>query len=945
MKSNFQLKIFIFVLISIISLKVKAQQTDFDDMKKRFKEINYKIEPTYSDIGPSFNITITFPKNYFAEEAIITVNPTFSGIFSAIVGTQVYVGSKIKTSDKPENSVVVNYSGGGSYSFKIIPKVDKTKVGDLKLDLVILLKTRGVTQEQLKYPYSETFTYGEGKIEAKKAEVKVEIKDNTTEKDTAKIENVEDNHTQKDTAKVEIKENTNSLNDILSEIAEYKKDGNTKKLAELNEKLGDLYYTDNKDYDKAKQAYLEAIENSKKNNTPVKTGDLYTDVGKTDYATENNLEAISDYYNALDLYKANGETKRVELTYNNLATIYTSMSYYENAINAYEEAIKNSDKDDATVAKYSSKIADAYQKMENLKKTAEYYEKAIELEKATGNKKELVTSYSNASTVYLGLGDYDKATEYINSAIKLNTETGETEKQPTLYNNLGNIYFEQENFNDAISNYQKSLELSQNLKDKERNQAMAYHNIGIVYFKKKDNENAKDNFVKSNEIAQVKGYSDIVAKNLFMLSKIVSQNILNDDDYNEFQGLLVKGSPYMLTYDKPMADYEEKYSPEMSKEQLIDELTNKDLELKKQKESIEKQMVLNEVLKLEKVAQETKNRQQRKIIWGLVFGILIVIILALIALREYILKRRANNELKHKNALISQQKEELQAQADELQIQNDKITEQNDKITEQNNKISSSIECAKNIQTAILPSDLAMKNLIAEHFVLYLPRDVVSGDFYWISKISEEEFIVVAADCTGHGVPGAMMSMLGTALLNEVVNSFKVTQPNLIANNLRELIIKSLNQDLNVDSEKLVKDGMDIAILKINRKNKKVMYAGAENPLIVVRNKELLEFKGDPMPIGATVFNKSPNPFNIYEIDLQKNDMLYIFSDGYVDQFGGPRKKKYFKSALYEDFIKISNKSTKEQKELLDSNFFKWKNYDGKENRQIDDVLIIGIRI
>ncbi len=934
-------KLFVTTIITFLMLISIAKSQNLDEMKARFKDIKYSVDAQYSAYGPSFNITINFPPNFFDKESKITVQPTFTGITDVIPATQKYVGEDIIESGAQK----IPYSTGGSYSIKVYPKLTGAKGGDLKLAIVLTLETKGVTPEVLKPIYFIDYDIEEGKSSGKIENKKVVIDNKITDDNKTDDNKTDDNKTTDDNKVTDtVKVDNGEVADILKDIDKYKKTGNTEKLAELNEQLGDIYAS-GKDYDKAKEAYLEAIKNSKKNDTPVKTGDLYTNVGKVEYITNNKVEAITDYYQALEYYKTEGDSKRAELTYNNLATIYNSMSFYEKAVDAYKDAIENAE-NTATIAKYSSKIADTYRKMEDLKQTAEFYEKTIRFEKENKNNVELITSYSNASSVYLEMADYDKAAEYINAALDLNEEVGAAEKQPMLFNNLGNINFSQNNFDEALKNYKKALEKSIEQKNR-RNEAITYHNLGIVYFERKEIPDAKSNFVKSNEIAQAEGYNDLLAKNMFMFSKIVALSISSNKDFAEFQDFLIKGSPHMYAYDMPMSDYQEKYSfATKTKEELIEELTMKEQEIREQQESIEKQKLLNKVLVIEKDAESTKNKHQRRIIWSMAIALLVVIVFALIALREYILKKRAYGELQHKNAQILQQKEEIQTQADELLDKNEKITEQNVKIQSQNDKINSSMEYAKNIQNAILPATNIMNASIDNFFVMYMPREYVSGDFYWFSKISEDEYIVAAADCTGHGVPGAMMSMLGMALLNEIVNAFRIYDTNRIADNLREMVIKSLNQDINIESERLTKDGMDIAILKVNKKLMKAYFTGAENPLILVRNSELTEYKADGMPIGATVFNKVQKEFSMEEVALQKDDMLYIFSDGYVDQFGGPRHKKFFKRSLYDLFIAINNLELEEQKQTLITKFYAWKDWNKNiSNRQIDDILIMGIKI
>ncbi|MCF6184899.1 MAG: SpoIIE family protein phosphatase, partial [Bacteroidales bacterium] len=209
-----------------------------------------------------------------------------------------------------------------------------------------------------------------------------------------------------------------------------------------------------------------------------------------------------------------------------------------------------------------------------------------------------------------------------------------------------------------------------------------------------------------------------------------------------------------------------------------------------------------------------------------------------------------------------------------------------DKIEKQQKNIMDSIHYAGRIQEAVLPPDEFLNRILGEHFVLFRPRDIVSGDFYWATQRGDKT-VIVAADCTGHGVPGAFMSMLGISFLNEIVNKEEILQANIILNRLRENVKKSLRQ---TGKENEAKDGMDIALCIIDKKEMKIQYAGAYNPLLIIRNEEISRIKADRMPIGIYLREKESFTNNI--IDIHKGDLLYIFSDGYVDQFGGETDSK-----------------------------------------------------
>ncbi|MFO7656711.1 MAG: two-component regulator propeller domain-containing protein [Bacteroidales bacterium] len=263
------------------------------------------------------------------------------------------------------------------------------------------------------------------------------------------------------------------------------------------------------------------------------------------------------------------------------------------------------------------------------------------------------------------------------------------------------------------------------------------------------------------------------------------------------------------------------------------------------------------------------------------------------------------------------------------------IEKQRDHIEQQNKEITSSIMYAQRIQSAVLPAEEYINRLLPQHFILFKPRDIVSGDFYWVTEKDNKVFLVVA-DCTGHGVPGAFMSMLGVSLLNEIVNNKNRLTACEILNMLRKNVKKTLSQKGRMDE---TKDGMDMVLCIFDFQKPEAQFAGAYNPLWLIRNDELIIIKGDKMPIGIYVGNEKL--FTCNDIPLQKDDMLYMFSDGYADQFGGPEEKKFKSGALKELLFEIHKKPLSEQKEILEKTHESWKG----ELQQIDDIMVVGVRI
>ena len=254
-------------------------------------------------------------------------------------------------------------------------------------------------------------------------------------------------------------------------------------------------------------------------------------------------------------------------------------------------------------------------------------------------------------------------------------------------------------------------------------------------------------------------------------------------------------------------------------------------------------------------------------------------------------------------------------------------------LEEKNKEITDSITYAKRIQNAILPSDTTVKEYLPNNFVLYLPKDIIAGDFYWLER-KDDNILFAAADCTGHGVPGAMVSVVCNNALNRTVREYGLTNPAEILNKTREIVVQEFEK-----SDEDVKDGMDISLccLDLSGSYAILQWAGANNPLWIIRKHELIEVKPNKQPIGKT---DNPLSFTTHEIQLQKGDTIYVFTDGFADQFGGPKGKKFMYKPFKELLLSIQNKTMEEQKIVLEQHFENWRG----SLEQVDDVCVIGVR-
>lgn len=354
------------------------------------------------------------------------------------------------------------------------------------------------------------------------------------------------------------------------------------------------------------------------------------------------------------------------------------------------------------------------------------------------------------------------------------------------------------------------------------------------------------------------------------------------------------------------------------------------LEKQKEKISLQLKMIDEQLFKIKE--QENRIRiqiatleKQKLVLYFVILALLLTSFLFYYIYRSYRIKKEANVRLEEKNRTISMQKEEITLQRDLAAAQRDQIAYQKKHITD-------SIVYARRIQAALLPS-LELFSDKLEHFVLYKPLDIVSGDFYWVSTQGSKQ-IIIAADCTGHGVPGAFMSMLGVTLLNEIVNGKHIIMPDQIIENVRSGVIKSLNQFADEES---LKDGMDMAVTMLDFKKGLLWYSGANSPLYLIRDKELTHYRADKMP--ASIHYKM-HPFTLHQIELKKGDAFYVFSDGYADQFGGPNHKKFMSVKLKETLVSMTGMPMLKQGEKLNDIFEQWKG----NNTQVDDITIVGVR-
>jgi serine phosphatase RsbU (regulator of sigma subunit) len=542
------------------------------------------------------------------------------------------------------------------------------------------------------------------------------------------------------------------------------------------------------------------------------------------------------------------------------------------------------------MANARNNIGNIYYLQENYSEALINYTAALKIQTETGDKQGIAGSYTNIGEVYRNQHKLNEALANQTAAVKIQEEIGNQDGLSNAYSNIGLVYFDKGNYSLAVENYLTALHLKEKTGD-EQGMAWSYASLSEAYIKLKKYSEAESYAVKSLQLATELGELDDVKQADFNLSEIYEKT----------------GKPQKaLEYFKAFVAVRDSLFNEENTKKTVQQQMQYDFDKKETAAKLEQEK--------RDAVTSAENKKQQIIIAAVSVGLILMLILAGVILRSLRLHQK-------KNQIISHQK---------------------DLVEEKQKEILDSIHYAKRIQQALLTSVKYIERYLGKNFfILYKPKDIVSGDFYYalshkLPGSDKELFYLCTADCTGHGVPGAFMSMLGISHLNESIIEKNISMPHEILNAMRSEIIRSLNPE---GSEEESKDGMDCVLCCYDFKAMKLYFAAANNPVWLVRNGTLQEYKPDKMPVGK--YHDETVSFTLQTIDLQKGDIIYTFTDGYADQFGGKKGKKFKFKQLEEMLFANSNLPLEEQKELLAQAFENWK---GKLE-QVDDVCLIGVKV
>ena len=565
------------------------------------------------------------------------------------------------------------------------------------------------------------------------------------------------------------------------------------------------------------------------------------------------------------------------MAYNNIGIVYDYLGIYSESLNNYFKAIELQKKinDEAGLAYTYNNIGLIYSNQFNYKKALENYQSALVLRKKNNEKKGISSTYNNIGIVYMNQKEYNKALQNYFASVEMDSMLNNAQGIAASQSNIGQVYLKMKKFDQAYIYFDKALKLRK-LRNDPYDMANSYINFGSLFLDQDKYTEAKKYFLNGLEISKKIGAKESTRYTYEKLQHIAE--IEND-------------LPLAYEYYKQFILYKDS----MLNEANIQQQAQIEVKFKYDQEKAEEKLKQEK----QKIQDNQDKQEQQYILWTLIIVIVFILIFV------WFLNKNRKIEKAQKNV-----------------------------IEEKNKEILDSITYAKRIQTAILPTEKLVKEYLSNSFILYKPKDIVAGDFYWIEPLNNE-IIFAVADCTGHGVPGAMVSVVCHNALNRSVREFSLKNPGDILNKTREIIIHEFQK-----SDENVKDGMDISLCHLDLTTKLLKWSGANSPLWILKSdsNEIEEIKPSKQPIGQ--FENSV-PFETSSHQLKKEDTIYLFSDGFADQFGGDNGKKMMSKRMKEVILSFQSETLIKQRQLLDDFFENWK---GKLD-QLDDVCVIGIRV
>jgi len=671
---------------------------------------------------------------------------------------------------------------------------------------------------------------------------------------------------------------------------------------------------------------------------------------KASNTSENYEEAIR--YNQLlfERFEKVRDYLKMSGLKNNIAYCFTLLNRYPEAVEAYKEAITYSDEAKAPAENRADLITNAavcYQNMGQWKLAVDYFRKAIEIYSKADKLRDKSRVENMVAQVYFYKGDLFNAGLFSTEAVESARMAKDAGQLADAFLTYSKVLREGNDPIRALEYYEEYLRLRDSLQfiNRVEQEKLAGLKFELEKSEKEQNLKVREEQLKKLTIRQLKLQLEKEEKEKDLLQREKEVDKLEKERLRQSME---------ISNQRHVAD-------QSAREKQILEQENRIKDLRLQQDSAKQKEQQREIALMG--AQQERDalliKQQKATKKAMIWIIILTVMAALSILANLISTHRKNAllakqklEIQEQNADLEQKNDEISAQRDEIESQRDLVFEQKEQIELIHGDITKSIEYAKKIQTSIIPKPQELAEIVKESFVFFRPRDIVSGDFYWFANV-ENTTVITVADCTGHGVPGAIMSMLGMSLLKEIVLKEYITQPAVILRKLRKEIIATLGQK-GISGEQ--RDGMDMSLISIHRDTRLIEYAGAFNPLYLIRRKSspplpkeietatendthcLYFFPADKMPVAH--YDRM-DKYNNFEFQYEEGDQLYLFTDGFADQFGGPNGKKYMYKPFMNCLLQNASHSMEKQGQDLSATFQEWK----QENDQVDDICVLGLKI
>ena len=629
------------------------------------------------------------------------------------------------------------------------------------------------------------------------------------------------------------------------------------------------------DYDNSLESFKKCLAIKLKSKDALEeVSRLYLLIGNSYFQKDNLEKALIYYKNCLKIREEIGDKYGISQVFNNLGLIYRKQSNYSEALICYQKSLKIKEEigDKISIANTLNNIGNVYFFLKDFDQSLQYFKKSLDF-KLNSGKTDNGASLFNIGNVYYEQKKYDEALVFLKRSLKTDEESGN--KSGVALLGIGKVYYEQKKYDEALIYFNKSLKTS-----KEAGTPLSILQVlsalGDLSLINNNKDEALNYYLDAIQIAvEIGSIKDVKinSKNIFEIHKEKG----NSKKALVMHEMYVRAKDSLIKMDAEKATYKFEIQTEYEFAKKADSIKHVD------------EIIIQQA--------ETKIQKQRSI------GLFIIAMIVIISLIMVFWQLR-------------------------------KVSFQKNTIEEKQKEITASINYAKHLQQGILVPFALVQSWLSQSFIFYKPKDIVSGDFYWIEKVGNRVYFAVA-DCTGHGIPGALVSIICSSALSKTLYEDLIHEPSKILDNTRKIVEERFER-----STSQIKDGMDISLCCLDVNQKVINWSGAMNPLWIVRKNaiNIEELKPDRQPIGRL---ENPKQFTQHELRLDQGDSIYLFSDGYQDQFGGPNGKKYMKGKFKKFILSVQSQPMQEQLLSFDKEFNSWT----AKYEQLDDVCVMGVRI